>query len=562
MEPSPLPLDTLHDGPSSPSTSNLHPPHSPPTPTSQSRLPQGQCQAILVSRGATSGYRCPCTHFTLNSTSPAIICDCGHMSCYHAVEHHSFEKSELRRLQEQVRLLDEQLRRDHQSSSVDLLARLSLLEEHVERNYDDLDQRLKESNGRFGCVWQQVDTLEKRGREIMHTLPLHAHQMKALETRVDTNYSKLAKSTQALDQRIMCLESNELASSNTGSPSTLNQSSTSTCPSRPQQREQDQQHDQDYHQDQRRRQRQRQQMQIQHMSNHQPFERQQLQSSNSSSPHIQYTPNIAPARNSRPTSTILPAVEAPRRDDSNPPRQTLQPVSIKFPITSSLPESWTVHVSLLPNRFQPFPFEKDTRAYKRCLSRGLHRCVVVSDHNAAAFNRAVTDAFGALLCGRSWMPLQAKLCDVHDLQGLPMLRQLDPSLQGMPYDLGFLRTHCAVLCPGGKLDSLYIAMKDDILSWEFLRQCDVFMSGLDSSWEPDQYLDSHSGTVGDLGLGAPLKKRTASEISRAPTIAISTTAPPSTSQVSIEDTFTRAKISRATAVLGKVSEVPRVVETI
>jgi hypothetical protein len=33
-------------------------------------------------------------------------------------------------------------------------------------------------------------------------------------------------------------------------------------------------------------------------------------------------------------------------------------------------QAWTVHVSLLPTSSQPFPFEKDTAAYQRCLSRG------------------------------------------------------------------------------------------------------------------------------------------------------------------------------------------------
>src|SRR5204863_63561 len=34
-------------------------------------------------------------------------------------------------------------------------------------------------------------------------------------------------------------------------------------------------------------------------------------------------------------------------------------------------QAWTVHVSLLPGASQPFPFEKDTIAYNRALSRGL-----------------------------------------------------------------------------------------------------------------------------------------------------------------------------------------------
>ncbi|KAL5599023.1 hypothetical protein BROUX41_003659 [Berkeleyomyces rouxiae] len=546
MEPSPLPLDSSFqdkDASLASSSSSSHPPspglrplHSPcpSRPPVQPRLPQGQCQAILVGRGLAAGHRCPCTHFTLSSLSPVVVCDCGHMSCYHAVEQYSVDKNELRRLQEQVRMLDEQLRRDHQSSSVDLLSRLSLLEEHVERNYEDLDQRLKESNGRFGCVWQQVDTMEKRGKEIMHTLPVHSHKIRALEAKLDTTYLEMLNSNHNLEGRVIQLEENKALSPGSNPSASATQSPSLQCS-----------------------------LVSQQGPPHQYQHHQQFQSHHPQSLQSYSAPSPVPSRSSRPTSTILPAIEAPSRDDSNPPRQTLQPVSVKFPATSSLSESWTVHVSLLPNRFQPFPFEKDTRAYKRCLSRGLHRCVVVADHNAAAFNQAIIDAFGPLLCGRPWMPLQAKLCDVHDLQGLPMLRQLDPSYQNMPYDLGFLRTHCAVLCPGGKLDSLYIAMKNDTLSWDFLRQCNVFMPGLDSSWEPDQYLDNESGTVGDLGLGPPLKKRMASEISQVSTgAAAMPIVPPPTSQITLDDAFSRAKIPRTTAVLTKVSGPPRVVETI
>jgi hypothetical protein len=44
-------------------------------------------------------------------------------------------------------------------------------------------------------------------------------------------------------------------------------------------------------------------------------------------------------------------------------------------------QAWTVHISLLPSSSQPFPFEKDTAAYKRCLSRGKqnYRIPLLSD---------------------------------------------------------------------------------------------------------------------------------------------------------------------------------------
>jgi hypothetical protein len=203
-------------------------------------------------------------------------------------------------------------------------------------------------------------------------------------------------------------------------------------------------------------------------------------------------------------------------------------LAIRDPPPSASPTlSWTVHISLLPDASRPFPFERDTNAYKRCLSRGLHQMVVVSGTDDSAFRTAVSRAFGGLLRGRPWMPLQAKLCDAEPLQGLPMLRQLDPKLRDGQYDTEFLRQHCAVCDATGKIESLYIAMRTDTLSWHFLGRSPVFMEGLESCWAHDQYLDpveepqddsrdhGNRPSAGDMVTGLPLK-RGASEISRGP----------------------------------------------
>ncbi|KAJ8127399.1 hypothetical protein O1611_g6237 [Lasiodiplodia mahajangana] len=188
---------------------------------------------------------------------------------------------------------------------------------------------------------------------------------------------------------------------------------------------------------------------------------------------------------------------------------------------------WTVHVSLLPTAAQPFPFEKDTNAYKRCLSRGLHQMVPVGGTDSESFNKAINKAFGSLLRGRAWMPLQARLCDAVTLEGLPMLRPLDSGLLGRPYDLEFLKQYCAVCHPTGKVESLYIAMVHDTFSWHFLRHSPCHLDGLESSWEYDQLLDRDDNLdddtageddrppAGDIMPPLPSLKRTASEISRA-----------------------------------------------
>ena len=124
------------------------------------------------------------------------------------------------------------------------------------------------------------------------------------------------------------------------------------------------------------------------------------------------------------------------------------------------------------------------------------------------------------------MPLKAKLCDVNELRGLPMLRTLNSTVVDGPYDMEFLQNHCAIRDPHGNIDSLYLAMRHDTLSWRFLRESPRVVDGLETCWAYDHYLDpsdpfdrdhdaeggrsSAAGAVPSL----PSLKRTASEASR------------------------------------------------
>ncbi len=183
--------------------------------------------------------------------------------------------------------------------------------------------------------------------------------------------------------------------------------------------------------------------------------------------------------------------------------------------------------SLLPQADAAMPFERNTTAYQRCLSRGLHRMIAIPGPDARSFVTAVSSTFSSLLKGREWMPLQAKLCDAEQLQGLPMLRQLDAHLLSGQYDAEFLRKNCAVCDPNGMMDSLYIAMRRHTLSWNDVKQAPVYLDGLDCSWEFDKLLDAPSddrmldqdgnqraaGDIAALTSSLPLK-RTAQELSR------------------------------------------------
>jgi hypothetical protein len=175
------------------------------------------------------------------------------------------------------------------------------------------------------------------------------------------------------------------------------------------------------------------------------------------------------------------------------------------------------------------PFERNTSAYQRCLSRGLHQVVAIKGHSAEAFSAAVNKAFGSLIKGRPWMPLQAELCNAEQLQGLPMLRQLEPHLVDAQYDAEFLRRNCAVCDANGLMESLYITMREPhALSWHAVRRAPVFTEGLEDSWDFDPLLDNDPffddddvavdddtrPAAGDIVPTFPSLKRTASEMQR------------------------------------------------
>ncbi|KAJ4389130.1 hypothetical protein N0V93_006592 [Gnomoniopsis smithogilvyi] len=203
--------------------------------------------------------------------------------------------------------------------------------------------------------------------------------------------------------------------------------------------------------------------------------------------------------------------------------------------------------------------------------KGLHQMVVVNGTTSEAFVSAVSTAFQSLLRNRPWVPLQAKLCDAETLQGLPMLRPLDPSLIHGNFDVEFLRAHCAVLDAHGKIDSLYISMQHHTLSWHALRHAPVFLTGLEASWEYDPMLDANDPfedddhtiddfrpSAGDLVGSFPNLKRAASEISRSSSFGAATgeaaTASASATSSSAER---RPKVARTPLPLSNIHEVGR-----
>ncbi|KAH6669097.1 hypothetical protein F5X68DRAFT_51268 [Plectosphaerella plurivora] len=402
------------------------PPPGPVSVDEEAPLPQGQCRYILLIPGI-KGERCGCAHFSLSQATPGAGCDCGHMACYHVQEPESItERRELDLLKQRVHSLEQQLTHQQHVGSVSVVARLSELEELLDKSRNEMGQEMRGTYRNITRVWQSVEQLEQRHTrlyEVFRSQSDHLARLGRDVREMGNRQLELFDADISLEERIDRIEGLE----------------------------------------------------------------DDKQLSDSEQP-LPPTPDITPPIAAEPSSshpsrhTALSLVPPP-----SPPLHT--PVRPESSMTQRSGGPWTVHISLLPTSSQPFPFERDTNAYKRCLSRGLHQTVVVADSTGAAFDEAVRKSFHHILRGRPWMPLKAKLCDFNQLKGLPMLRMLEASLLEGPYDMKFLLRHCAVCDSHGNIESLYLAMRQDTLSWPFLRSSPVVIDGLETCWEFDQYLD-------------------------------------------------------------------------
>lgn len=469
--------------------SSPSPVQGPTTHIDEAHFPKGNCRYILL-MPEIKGQRCACVNFTLNKAIPGATCDCGHLACYHNRDSEPrVDRNEFGILRQRMQALEEQLARDQQDELHILTARISDLEETVQDRTNDMSQEITKSYGNLNRAWQTIGDLERQVRHhddrfngVEGSLKAYGAELERLNHR----QCELDDADLSLEERIEELEES-LESSDETTPSRSRRKSRSDSTPPPPNRQ---------------------------------FETVSRVRRSSIS-----TPVSQPASTSATTSGQVSSV----RQTFMAPRTALM----------SAAETWTVHISLLPTSSKPFPFERDTNAYKRCLSVGLHQMVAVNGSDSEAFVSAVNDAFASLLRGRPWMPLQAKLCDAQQLQGLPMLRPLEPSLVDCRYDVEFLKRHCAVLDISGKIDSLYIAMRYDTFSWHYLRRSPRYLLGLEASWEYDPLLDPNNPIeeeddddirrppAGDLASSFqsfhPMK-RTASEISRSSSFGSATVA--------------------------------------
>lgn len=471
----PLPCGSI-DSEDLPIMSMFSPPRREKARADDSHLPKGDCRYILL-HPEVKGLRCACVGFALNRSIPGSTCDCGHQACYHSPdkEDGSVERQELEALREKVNVLEEELDRERQAGRGGIVDRLGRLEELVDKTKADTEIELKTVYRGISGLWQSVGTLNKR----TSCYDDHIESLVDDVERISHRLIDIDDASMRVEDRVEALET----STNPVSTIISRRRKASTPPSP-------------------------------------AFD-------DSSECSVR---SVETATTSR--SETHYSLQLVRAEDVEVEVSTIQSFRQRVASVGSGAQAWTVHISLLPTSSQPFPFEKDTAAYKRCLSRGLHQMIVVPDSDSHSFRCSVDQAFSEILRGRPWLPLVARICDAKNLRGLPMLRQLPEYLVGSDYNAEFLQHNCAVVDESGKILDLYIAMAQDTISWDELRGVKPFKPGLEASWTYDPYLDGPCGqgsetnrpAAGDiLPNWSPSLKRNASEITRSPSFGSSST---------------------------------------
>lgn len=399
-----------------------------------SHLPQGDCRYIML-HPEVKGLRCACMGFSLNDRIPGSTCLCGHQGCYHAPEKQpsSVERQEIEALKDKITLLEERLDQERLAGKAELVDRLGRLEESFEAKIAESDSQFKNLYRGVGGIWQNIGQLQKR----VPYYDDHIDRLADEQERIRHLLEVVDDASMSLEDRVESLENVTTPLGSTYARSRRRKASTppSVCPD---------------------------------IAN--------------TLTKSEDTSCVTPSSTRLPWHIVTSA-------------EQIQTFRERVASVGSGSQAWTVHISLLPSRAQPFPFEKDTAAYKRCLSRGLHRVIAIPDTDSFSFITTVSDSFSEILCGRQWQPLVARICDAKHLRGLPMLRQLPDRLVGNDYDVDFLRRNCAVTDDSGKICDLYIAMSEDTISWAALREVSRFMDGLEAAWIYDPFLDGHADEV-------------------------------------------------------------------
>lgn len=287
----------------------------------ESHLPQGDCRYILL-HPEGKGRRCACVGFALNRSIPGSSCDCGHQSVYHETEKMAttVAREEFEDLKSKFASLQEEMNRVVARSAFD---RITRIEELVDNNKVDADSEFRRLNQALTGVYYHIGLLKNRA-------PYYEDHIEALHDnvqRLDTRIVDLDDASMRVEDRVEALERSR---SRPAAPFLSRRRKASTPPSA---------------------------AEGYHTEEDSKWDEESMSAS------------IAESR------SPLHSVKAEEASKIQSFRERVSSVG-------SGSQAWTVHVSLLPSSSQPFPFEKDTAAYKRCLSRGKQTLESDSDSSS------------------------------------------------------------------------------------------------------------------------------------------------------------------------------------
>jgi hypothetical protein len=169
-------------------------------------------------------------------------------------------------------------------------------------------------------------------------------------------------------------------------------------------------------------------------------------------------------------------------------KQTTQLPLANLPLRSRSQEhhndSWDARIIVVPKKTQRWAFNPDSKAYKRCQSRGFQQDLHFENKNSGSFNKTVEAAFNSIFKNRPWMPLQCLNSGDMSL-GQLHLDQRNPTL----WTYAFLESQC-MANDKEQGDVIYVALMHEELGWPDIYPLPpLFGYTNNTCWDQDEELD-------------------------------------------------------------------------
>ncbi|KAI9703627.1 MAG: hypothetical protein M1836_007397 [Candelina mexicana] len=161
--------------------------------------------------------------------------------------------------------------------------------------------------------------------------------------------------------------------------------------------------------------------------------------------------------------------------------------------------AWTANVIFVPSASQLTPFPPFSNASNRCRSRGLHRRITIRGWCSRSFAYAIETAFSTVLADRRWLPLVSNICSFTNGNSQTTLQRLpDNQCCSDLWDAEFIKSHCAMVADKEDVETIYVALRNEDLTWAEIKKLPVFEDLGAACWEHDETLDGQ--LMDDEGL--------------------------------------------------------------